>query len=337
MIKVGMIGAGVMGGVHAAAYGRLSNAQLTTICDLRLEKAQKLAGPGVKVVTDYHEILQNPEIDAVDVCVPTYLHKEIVLAAAAAGKHVFCEKPIALSVEDAEAMVQACEQAGVKLGIGQVVRFFPDYAKAKDLLASGRIGEPKVVRTVRGGAFPIWSEDNWYADFFKSGGPIVDLMIHDLDWLLWLFGPVERVFAKSVHIPEQAGQDPLAHSLVTLRFDNGIIAHLEGSWAQPPGSPFTTSFEIAGTKGLYEYSKENSMPLVLRTAQGEERAKFVPESPLALEPYTAQIKAFIEAVVSDSDVPVPGQEAINALQVALAACQSAKTGDVVLLGGGQND
>lgn len=337
MIKVGMIGAGVMGGVHAAAYGRVSNAQLTTICDLRPEKAQKLAGPGVKVVTDYHEILQDPEIDVVDVCLPTYLHKEVVLAAAAAGKHVFCEKPIALSVEDAEVMVQACKQAGVKLGIGQVVRFFPDYAKAKDLLASGRIGEPKVVRTSRGGAFPIWPEDKWYADYSKSGGPIVDLIIHDFDWLLWLFGPVKRVFAKSVSKQEQVGQEPLAHALVTLRFENGIIAHLEGSWAQPQGTPFSTSFEIAGTKGLYEYSKEQAMPLVLRTAQGEERAKSVPESPLALEPYTAQLKAFMEAIIHDSDVPVPGQEAINALQVALAACQSAKTGEVVWLGGGQND
>lgn len=337
MIKVGLIGAGTMGRVHSAAYGRLANAQLTTICDLRPEKAQKLAGPGVKVVTDYREILEDPEIDVVDVCLPTYLHKEVVLEAAAAGKHVFCEKPIALSVEDAEDMVKACEQANVKLGVGQVVRFFPDYAKVRDLLATGRIGDPKVIRTSRGGSFPRWSEDNWYGDYTKSGGPIVDLIIHDFDWLLWLFGPVKRVFAKSVGKQETPDGELLDHALVTLRFENGIIAHLEGSWAQPVGTPFSTSFEIAGTKGLYEYSKEQATPLLLRTAQGEEMAQFVPESPLALEPYTAQLKAFIEAVVEDTAVPVPGQEAIVALEVALAARRAAETGEVVWLGGEQND
>lgn len=337
MIKVGMIGAGVMGGVHSAAYGRLANASLEAICDLQREKAEKLAGPGVKVVTDYHEILQDPKIDVVDVCLPTYLHKEVVLEAAAAGKHVFCEKPIALSVEDAKEMVQACAEAKVKFGVGQVVRFFPDYSRVRGLVTSGRIGDPKVVRTSRGGAFPTWPEDNWYADYSKSGGPFVDLVIHDFDWLLWLFGPVQRVFAKSVRKPNVPREDLLDHALVTLRLENGIIAHLEGSWAQPQGTPFSTSFEIAGTKGLYKYSKEQAMPLLLRTAQGEEQAKFVPESPLALEPYTAQLHAFIASIIDDTDVPVPGQEAIAALQVALAARQSAETGKVVWLGGGQND
>lgn len=337
MIKVGMIGAGTMGRVHASAYDRLTTAKLTTICDLRIEKAQKLAKPGVKVVADYREILQDPEIDVVDVCLPTYLHKEVVLEAAANGKHVFCEKPIALNVEDAQKMVEACEKAGVKLGVGQVVRFFPDYAGVQDLLSSGRIGDPKVVRTSRGGAFPRWSEDNWYADYTKSGGPIVDLAIHDFDWLLWLFGPVKRVFAKSVGKVSADDHGTLDHALVTLRFENGVIAHVEGSWAQPVGTPFSTSFEIAGTKGLYEYNKDQATPVTLRTAEGEAGAQFVPESPLAVEPYTAQLKAFMDAVLKDTEVPVPGQEAILALEVALAAKQSAETGEVVWLGGGQND
>lgn len=332
MIKVGMIGAGVMGATHRAAYAGLGEAQLTTICDLKLEKAQKLAGEGVAVVTDYKQILADPEIDLVDICLPTYLHKEIVLEAAAAGKHVFCEKPIALSLEDAEEMVQACREAGVKLGVGQVVRFFPDYSKVKDLLNTDRLGEVKVVRTTRGGAFPIWPEDCWYADYDKSGGPIVDLMIHDFDWLLWLFGPVQRVFAKSVRKKEN-NKDLLDHALATLRFESGLIAHVEGSWAQPQGTPFATAFELAGTKGLYEYTKEKAMPLILRNAEGEKQAKSVPESPLAVEPYTAQLKAFVNAIVTGTDVPVPGEEAIKALEVALAVRQSAQSGEVVWLGG----
>lgn len=337
MIKVAMIGAGVMGRAHRAAYTRLDAAELTTICDIRLDKAEKLAGPGIKIVADYRAVLLDPEIDAVDVCLPTYLHKEVVLAAAQAGKHVFCEKPLALSLDDANEMVEACAAAEVKLGVGQVVRFFPDYYKAKDVLKSGRIGEPKVIRTSRSGAFPIWPENDWYADYAKSGGPIVDLMIHDLDWLLWLFGPVQRVFAKSVKKDLTVNEKRLDHALVTLRFKNGIIAHTEASWAEPQGSPFNTSFEIAGTKGLYEYAKENATPLIWRSAKGEERATSVPESPLALEPYTAQLKVFYEALLENKEVPVSGREATKALEVALAARKSAFTGEVVWLGGRDND
>ena len=334
MIKVGLIGAGTMGRVHAAAYGRLQTAHLTTICDHYVEKAHRLAGAGVNVVRNYREVLEDPDIDLVDVCLPTHLHKEVATAAAAAGKHVFCEKPIALSVEDAKEMVQVCQQAGVKLGVGHVVRFFPDYLKAKDLVEGGRIGDPKVVRTSRGGSFPRWSQDNWFADYSKSGGPIVDLIIHDIDWLLWMFGPVKRVFAKSVR--KEESNELLDHAFVTLRFANGIIAHLEGSWAQPQGTPFATSFEIAGTKGLYEYSKVQATPLLLRTAQEENQAQSVPESPLLLDPYTAQLEVFLDAIIANTEVPVSGIEAAPALEVALAARTSAATGEVVFMGGDQN-
>ncbi|HHT91258.1 MAG TPA: Gfo/Idh/MocA family oxidoreductase [Firmicutes bacterium] len=335
MIRVGLIGAGTMGRVHAAAYRQLEAAHLAMICDRVVEKGHQLAGTGVRAVQDYREVLENPNIDLVDVCLPTYLHREVVTAAAAAGKHVFCEKPIALSVEDAQEMMQICQKAGVKLGIGHVVRFFPDYSKAKVLVESGRVGDPKVVRTSRGGSFPRWSQDNWFADYAKSGGPIVDLIIHDIDWLLWMFGPVKRVFAKSVR-KEESKEQLLDHALVTLRFENGIIAHLEGSWAQPEGTPFATSFEIAGTKGLYQYSKKRSTPLLVRTAKGENQAQSVPESPLALDPYTAQLEAFLEAIMEDSEVPVSGLEAARALEVALAARRSADTGEVVHLGGDHN-
>ena len=327
MLKVGLIGAGTMGRTHKKAYDQLDHARVVAICDLQPEKAERIAGPDVKVVKDYMEILQDPEIDVVDVCLPTYLHREVVLKASAAGKHVFCEKPIALNIKDAEEMSVACAKAGVKLGVGHVVRFFPDYYRLKDVIASGRIGEPKVIRTSRGGSFPS-RKDNWYADYSKSGGPIVDLIIHDFDFLLWLFGPVQRVFAKSVR-----GREMFDHTFVTLRFENGIIAHVEGVWSAPAGTPFSTSYEVAGTEGLYEYSSGSSTPLILRTSEGEQRGKSVPRSPLTISPYAAQLSAFFEAIEKDQPVPVSAQDAIKALEVALAAYQSASTGEVVWLGG----
>lgn len=332
MLKIGLIGAGVMGRTHRAAYKKLSNVQLTVICDIDLEKAQKLADGEIAVVQNYEEVLNDPNIDVVDICLPTYLHKQVVLEAAAKGKHVFCEKPISLSLEDAQEMIDACDKAGVKLGVGHVVRFFPDYAKAKTAVETGVIGDAKVVRTSRSGAFPAWSEDNWYADYSRSGGPIVDLIIHDFDFLRWMFGPIKRVFAKTI----TGKHEMLDHALVNLRFENGIIAHVEGSWAQPPGSPFTTSLEIAGTEGLYDYTNQKSMPLILRTSQGTAAAVQVPESPLALDPYAAELKAFFTCILEDKPVPVSGTEAKEALRIALAAKQSAETGEVIWLGGKDN-
>lgn len=331
MFKVGLIGAGTMGRTHLSAYKQITNAKVVAVCDPNQEKAEKLANGNLKVVADYQQLLQDPDIDVVDICVPTYLHKEIVLEAAKKGKHVFCEKPLALSLEDGQAMIDACREANVKLGVGHVVRFFPEYYRLKDILKSGQIGEAKVVRTSRGGSFPLRA-DNWYGDYLKSGGPLVDLVIHDFDFLLWLFGPVKRVFAKNVQ-----GQENFDHTLATLRFENGLIAHVEGSWAQPKGTPFATSYEVAGTEGVYTYSSEDSKPVVLKTSEGQHGAKSVPRSPLAKSPYAAQLEAFFTALATEQDLPVSGKDALRALEVALAAKQSADTGEVVYLGGAKND
>src|SRR5690606_8031401 len=131
--------------------------------------------------------------------------------AAAAGKHVFCEKPISISIEDAKAMVEACEKAGVTLMVGHVLRFFPEYDAARDAVAGGRLGDPKVIRATRASAFPTWGSDNWFADESRSGGPIVDLIIHDIDWIRWTFGEVQRVYAKRTE----------RYALVTLRLESG--------------------------------------------------------------------------------------------------------------------
>lgn len=332
MFNVGLIGAGVMGRTHLSAYSHLSNAKVVAICDSNYKKAKKLVDTKLNVVTDYNELLQDPEIDVVDICLPTYLHKDIVLAAAKAGKHVFCEKPLALSLDDGYAMIKACRDANVKLGVGHVVRFFPEYYRLRDVLKSGKIGEAKVVRTSRGGSFPLRKEDNWYGDYTKSGGPIVDLVIHDFDFLLWLFGPISRVFAKSVK-----GQENFDHTFITLRFENGVIAHVEGSWAQPKGTTFATSYEVAGTKGLYEYASEDSKSVVVRTSDGQQGAISIPKSPLAMSPYAVQLGAYFNALANDQAPPVSGEDALNALKVALAAKMSADTGEVVFLGGEQND
>lgn len=326
MIKIGLVGAGIMGISHHLAYQQMSGIQIVAVCDLDEEKAKKVASKWqANLYSTMEEMLDKESLDAVDICLPMNLHRNAVEQAAARGKHVFCEKPIAPSVEDAEAMIDACKQANVTFMVGHVVRFFPEYTKAWEMLQSGRIGKPAVIRTVRSGAFPIWTP--WYADYDKSGGPLLDLAIHDFDFLRWCFGPVKRVFSRSLTGKREA----LDHTLTLLRFESGAMAHVEASWGYPQGSPFQTSLEIAGTKGLVQFNKDDSHAIV--KFGGSQEQNRVPDSPLAKSPYALELEHFVECIRNGSKPLTSGEEALASLRVALAAVESVKTGQPVELEG----
>ena len=181
-MRVGIVGAGTMGTVHAAAWAT-TGADLVGVVAKNRATAQPLAEAlGVTAYEDYQDLLAT--VDIVDVCAPSDLHKELVLQAVEAGKHVVCEKPIALTVEDGEAMIEACEQAGVRLFVGMVVRFFPQYLAAQRVVAADKIGDLGVMRLKRVSYQPI-GDEGWFADEARSGGLLLDIMIHDLDYARW--------------------------------------------------------------------------------------------------------------------------------------------------------
>lgn len=322
-MHVALLGAGMMGETHAHAYTGISRAKVAWVFDKEPGRAERLAEMlGAKPTTRLEDILEDKLVEAVDICLPTDLHRPFTERAAAAGKHVFCEKPIAVTVEDAQAMVEACQKAGVTLMVGHVLRFFGEYQAARNVVTSGRIGDPKVIRATRAGAFPTWGSDNWFADERRSGGPIVDLIIHDIDWIRWTFGEVQRVYAKRTD----------RYALVTLRLTTGAICHVEGSWAHPEGSPFTTKLEIAGTGGLYTADNQSIVPLhIRRSADGA--YVYEPENPQPADPYALELEHFFECIASGREPLTNGREAIRTLEVCLAANESAKTGKVVTLGG----
>jgi predicted dehydrogenase len=138
----------------------------------------------------------------------------MVVEAALAGKHVICEKPLALTLPDAQAMVGACAAAGVRFFVGMVVRFFPQYRAAKELVAQGRIGQPGVLRLKRVAYLPMKPCDNWYIDETRAGGIVIDLMIHDFDYARWVAGDVERVFARG----NQGAGGPVRYVQAIIRF-----------------------------------------------------------------------------------------------------------------------
>ncbi|UUZ86204.1 Gfo/Idh/MocA family oxidoreductase [Paenibacillus sp. P26] len=328
MHHVLVIGAGTMGSVHAEAYAAMNHVKLVGIVDIRQEVAGKLADKlQTRVFGTVEEALEQSErIDVIDVCLPTYLHKEYVKKAAEAGKHVICEKPLARTLEDAQEMIEFCREKNVRLFVGHVLRFFPEYREAKKLVDQGAIGDAAVVRTTRGGGFPrAWN--HWYADFQNSGGLVLDMIIHDFDFLRWCFGEVERVYAKSLL---GRGHYDVDYALVTLRFVSGTIAHVEGTWAH---DRFMMKFELAGKKGMIDFDSTSDRPLVStsREVAGGSVGVAVPESPLKRSSYYLELEHFLSCLEKGSNPIVTAQDAYEAMRIALAALESIKTGKPVEL------
>ena len=336
MTRIAIVGAGTMGNIHGQSCLELPDATVTWVVDRDRARASALAaGHGARVAATPEEAVGADDVDAVLVATPTPSHRTVTELAAAAGKVVFCEKPIARSLADGEAMVAACARAGVRLMVGHVVRFFPEYARIHELLREGAVGQVGIVRASRVNAYPR-IDRNWYADLAQSGGPIVDLMIHDLDTLRWYFGEVERVYARGLsYTPRQPTVD---YALAILRFANGVVAHVEASWAH---ASFRTAIEIAGSEGVIRHASDETAAIRIEhtapdgadgpAAEGVQ----VPRNPLAESPYQTELRHFLDGLTTSAPFLVGGEEAVRSLGVALAALESVRTGRPVHFEGGR--
>lgn len=327
-MKVGIVGTGFMGSTHAAAWTE-TGAEIGGFAAETVETAEELAaGYDKRVYPSLGAMLR--DVDVVDICTPTHLHYEMVLQAAAAGKDIICEKPLARTVAQAAEMVRACRAAGVRLLVAHVVRFFPEYALAQAAVAEGKIGRPGVIRLSRGSYRPKKPVGNWFLDETKSGGILMDLMIHDFDYARWVGGEVESVYAR--RISENDPDAPVDYGLAILRHRNSTLSHVAGAWAYPPPT-FRTSLEIAGDEGLIQFDSEPSAPIVnlLGAPRGDTPDVAIPASPLHESPYTTQIKAFYAALRDDAPVCVSAADGLAAVQIAQAAIESARTGQAVTL------
>jgi myo-inositol 2-dehydrogenase / D-chiro-inositol 1-dehydrogenase len=323
-MRVGIAGVGTMGEVHAAAWRR-TGAELIACTSTRRAQSEDLAGRyGMIAYTNYEELIN--DVDIVDICTPTQLHRSMVIEAAAAGKHVVCEKPVALTVPDAQAMIDACATAGVRLFVGMVVRFFSQYRLAKELVAEGRIGQLGVLRLKRVAYVPMKPVDNWYIDEIRSGGMVVDLMIHDFDYARWLAGEVERVFARG----RQGSSGPAQYVQTIIRFKSGALALVEGGWAYPPGV-FRTALDLSGTDGLIEWSSDQALPIETHFPPAQNTADSVglPVADLSEDPYTIQIRHAYEAIRTNTQFEVTAADALEALRISLAVRDSLTTGKAV--------
>ncbi len=322
MTSIAIVGAGTMGGTHAAYCPNLPAVRVAWIVDPDRDRAEALAAPlGARAAGDIAEALADPHLDAVLLTVPTPFHHALTLQSAAAGKHVFCEKPIALTLADARAMTDACARAGVQFMVGHVVRFFPEYVRIGALLAQGAVGQVGVVRAARLNAYPHTGR-GWYSNFDWSGGPVLDMMIHDLDTLRWYFGEIVRVYARGLSYgPYRASVD---HALAIVRFASGVIAHVEASWAH---ARFRTSIEIAGSAGILRHASDETTALRLeRTGPpGAQAGVGLPQSPLAASPYQREFQHFLDCLAEGTPPLTRGDEATRSLAAALATLESIRT------------
>jgi UDP-N-acetylglucosamine 3-dehydrogenase len=319
-LSVGVIGAGAMGATHVRHWARVPGVRVKAVADLDLEKVRSVAGSVGAQAFESAGALLGSGCDVISVCTPTDSHRALTEQALAAGCHVLCEKPMALSLADCDAMILAAQNAQKLLSVGQVVRFFPEYAAAKRQVDSGAVGKPAAVRARRGGGFPGWSE--WFSDPSRTGGIIFDLGVHEFDWLLWCFGPVVRVYAKAL-----TGRfEKCDLGLITLRHASGCVSHVEATWADPRGGG--TRFEIAGDGGLLTHDARIAHSLSFRTeARTQNASPLHPDD----DPYYKQCLAFARAIRGEAPLAVTGADGRAAIAVAVAATESLKTGRAVTL------
>ncbi|MDQ4129110.1 MAG: Gfo/Idh/MocA family oxidoreductase [Actinomycetota bacterium] len=326
-MKLGLVGAGFMGGVHLNAYAGIPEVEVVGVADARPENAAAAAAlVGARSYASYEDLVaQEEEVEVVDICLPTSFHRDLAVRAAGEGRHVILEKPIARTLEGAEEILGAFSGGGSRLFVGHVVRFFPEYVAIKRMVEAGELGTVGVVRTSRRSPF-LTGWNDWYADWRASGGVLLDLVIHDFDFLRWTLGEVERVYARGLLGHEY---NRLDYVLVTLRFEEGAIAHVEGHWGYP--GAFNYRIEVAGSRALVTADSTEPAPLDLRlgpAAPGDSPAVVAGKSP-----YQAELEHFVHCIATGEEPVVGARDAHEALRIGLAATESVLTGRPVTLGG----
>ena len=328
VLRVGLVGAGFMGEAHARAWRSLGVASLA-IYDSATAAAQRLAVQfEASAVASLDQLLH--DCDIVDVCTPTHLHRAVVERAAEAGRPVICEKPLARTVEDGEAMIAACESAGVGLFVAHVVRYINEYVAAKRAVEAGRVGRLGVIRLRRESARPNKPADHWFFDPALSGGVMMDLLVHDYDYARYLAGDVESVWARTVRDANGADVD---FGFAVLRHVSGAITHVAGGWVYP-WPVFRTGFEIAGDGGLIQYESSDGAPVtpyLLGERGGSEAGTGLPDSPVAEDPWALELADFVASIQGGGSPRVTARDGLAAVRIANAVIESSLTGRPVRL------
>ena len=330
-IKIAIMGFGGMAASHKAAYDRLARdgapIELVAVCDknpkclesvgtTNLGTVEVGSFDGITLYTDPDEMLVREELDAVDICLPTFLHKDFTLKFLRAGKHVLCEKPMALSGDDCIEMVKTAHECGKELMIGQCLRFDPAYLYLKELVDLQTYGKARRVIMGRYSYMPAWG--GWFSDPNKSGGCVVDFHIHDIDMLRFLFGDPDAV--SSIAHDKSTGWQ-----YVNSRFYyDGMIAEATASFDESPTTPFSMGYRVRFDKAtvILDACKVTVYP--------DEGEPYAPKLP-SRDRIADEIGYFASVIIGKSENTVnPPESAASSIMLAQSAAKSSENGGKII-------
>jgi UDP-N-acetyl-2-amino-2-deoxyglucuronate dehydrogenase len=340
-----IIGAGVIGKTHAQRLLSVDKGKLVVVCDKHTESAQKLAAEySCDWSDDIDDVLNRPDVDIVNICLPSGMHAEYAIKAARAGKHVLTEKPIDIKAENARSMIEECRKAGVKLAIISQHRLQDSTQQIKKDIESGKFG-----KLIIGNGSINWYRSQEYYDSgawrgtwaFDGGGALMNQGVHTVDVLQYLMGPVESVFAHCETLGHERIEVEDA-AVATLRFKNGAVGTIVATTCAYPG--LSTRIEIFGRDGSAIMESDELVVLKLRSANGEEVNDYMPSSkekknattagdPTAIngEGHILQMNDLIAAIEENREPIINGEEGYKPLEIILAVYESARTGKAVTL------
>lgn len=332
MIRIGIIGFGFMGRMHYRCWKALDSARIVAVCDTQAVALQatgkglgNIAGADgevdlrdLAVYSDPGELFAREPLDAVSITVPTHLHAAWAIRALDAGIHVLCEKPMALTRADGMRMMEAAERNNKELQIGHCIRFWPEYAKAKELVDSGAYGRVITATFQRLSATARSKRGTWFSNEEQSGGMVFDLHIHDTDFIQHLFGMPASVCSHGAMTP--AG---LAHIVTHYRYGDDKLVTAEGGWAMIPSCGFEMKFNIILERAVISFDNTRSPTLKLYPSEGEPVVPPIEKG----DGYSRQIEHFARRIRGE-DVPpvITPRQAWDSLRIAEAERESARKG-----------
>lgn len=339
MLRFAILGTGFMAETHARCFssieganeGANEGAKLTAVVSRSPRRGRAFAEKyGIRWYEDNESMLKDDIADAVDVCLPTFLHESAVVQAAEFGRHVFCEKPVTLTQDSLNRMLRAVADAGVYFAVGQVVRFWSENRAAARMYERGEFGGIRTIYASRLAAHPRWSD--WYEDPELSGGGLFDLHLHDVDYLCHTFGKVESVYARGIRNERGCWN----HVTSTLNFSGGFSGVTESSIEMPVSYPLSTFLRIAGERKTVECRMRAGKNLENLDAAIRESVEYRGDGthgPLDIElkdAYREQLSHFAECVITNRPVEMLSVRSIReAFGVILAVKESLETGKVV--------
>lgn len=333
-MRIGILGAGFMGSTHGRALKKVPDVEIAGIYGLSENRAKPLAEElDTTYTTDLHSLINDPSIDAIDICLPGPQHRETTEAAIAAGKHVLLEKPISLTIEDADALVDLAGKTDRVFMIAHVLRFWPEYIEIANRVRSGDYGKVVSALAYRRQPFPAWSQ--LFARSDLTGGAVLDMMIHDYDVLNWIVGQPKSVSGRGISNPISAGYDQ-----VQVMLDYGSASGLvDGGMMMPESYPFTAVLHVLCEKGAFEYTfraggRSVEMggginELVFYPNHGDPEVLTVAQQ----DPYYGEVAYFAECIMNGVQATrATPDEARLALKVGLAAREAVAGGGLKPVG-----